>query len=62
MALKFSAPQLEAFLLRLFPHNVRMLLSCNFTREEAKGEIIFDDIKLFLENPSYSEMGGTFLY
>lgn len=61
VTLQFSTPQLEEFLLHLSLHNVRMSLSCNFTHEETKGEIIFDDIKLCSENQSYSEMGGTFL-
>lgn len=60
VTLQFST-QSEAFLLRSSLHNMRMSLSCNFTHEEAKGEIIFDDIKLFSENQSYSETGGTFL-
>lgn len=50
VTLQFSAPQSEEFLLHLSLHNVRMSLSCNFTRKEAKDEIIFDDIELFSEN------------
>jgi len=59
---QFSALRLGEFMLRLSWHNVRTSLSCNFTRKEAKDEIIFDDIKFFFENQSYSEMVGTFLY
>lgn len=62
VTLRSSALQLEEFLLRVSLHNVRMSPSCNFTPEEAKHEIIVDDIKLFSENQSYSETGGTFLY
>lgn len=62
VTLQHRAPRSEEFLLHLALHNVRMSVSCNFTREEAKDGIIFDDIKLFSENQSYSEMGGTFLY
>lgn len=60
VTLQFRVPQLEEFLLHLSLHNVRMSLSCNFTHEEIKGEIIFDDIKLCSENQSCSERGGTF--
>lgn len=62
VTLRSSALQSEEFVLRVSLHNVRMSPSCNFTPEEAKREIIVDDIKLFSENQSYSETGGTFLY